>query len=128
MNWHTVLASREGLEGHGTSVGLVIRKDALFVALPSVMALWKTVVIRYGAQIVIAPVLDVGPWNEEDNQYVFGSDNPLAAVGVGKYRNPTNEAGIDLSDGITNLLDTSKKEWGLRYVEWSFISITDIIY
>ena len=126
MNWHTVLASREGLEGHGTSTGLVIRKDARFVALPSVKALWRTVAIRFRGELYIVPVLDVGPWNENDDRYVFNYDFPLAAHGIGKYTKPTNSAGIDLSDGLTVVLLGKDEEWGLRVVEWSLLGPNDL--
>jgi hypothetical protein len=46
----------------------------------------------------IAIVLDVGPWNEQDEDYVFGLARPAAERGVDTRGRPTNGAGIDLGE------------------------------
>ena len=119
--WKEVEATREGLEGKQTAVGLTIRRHSIFVALPSVKALFKTVLLVYDEKPYLVPVLDVGPWNEADDKYVFGDLHPLAEHGIGKYRKPTNKAGIDLSDGLIRTMGINPKEWGIRTVKWRFI-------
>jgi hypothetical protein len=64
----------------------------------------------------VVPVLDVGPWNTDDDYWSSGQ-RPAAERGRGTYRTPVNRAGIDLSDATFALL-------GLRgndYVEWRFV-------
>ena len=114
-------ATREGLVGKKTACGLVIRTKSIFVALPHWKALFKIVLVVYDGKPYLAPVLDVGPWNEEDLTYVFGTLQPLAEHGVGKYRKPTNKAGIDLSDGLISQMGFDPKAWGKRDVKWRFI-------
>ncbi len=64
-----VYATREGLVGGTTSSGHVITPNDHFVALPSVKALNKTVRIAYKGKSVTAPVLDIGPWNNDDDYW-----------------------------------------------------------
>lgn len=114
--WQRVYATREGEIGKRTSTGLVIRPDSLFVALPHPAALHKEVEVRYGARAIVVPVLDVGPWNVNDAYWV-GSRRPAAERAQGKYRTPSNRAGIDLSNPVFAAL-------GLRdndVVEWRFV-------
>ena len=135
-----VIASREGLIGGLTAAGLTIRADSLFVALPSRKALWKTVCVSFSRLTphasrlsVIAPVLDVGPWfpfknYPDDDQYVFGPAIPRAVEMRGQIRDgdgmkyPINSAGIDLSDRVIQVLGFLPEQWGLREVEWEFVS------
>ena len=137
MKWKTdIQATRIGLIGKTTAAGLKIRSSSIFVALPSTKALWKIVIIRHDSQYYIAPVLDVGPWNETDTDYVFGNTRPLSEQGIGRYRKPTNKAGIDLSDGLVRLMGyrikpTTKRTdsvpvWNNDLVDWRFITDTEI--
>lgn len=119
--WKEVEATREGLQGKQTAAGLMIRVRSVFVALPHYKALFKIVLLVYDDNPYLAPVLDVGPWNEEDLTYVFGTLQPLAEHGIGKYRKPTNKAGIDLSDGLIRVMGIDPHEWGIRPVKWRFI-------
>ncbi|MCA1666012.1 MAG: RlpA-like double-psi beta-barrel domain-containing protein [Thermomicrobia bacterium] len=64
-----VYATREGLVGGTTSSGHVITPNDHFVALPSFKALNKNVRITYKGRSVTAPVLDVGPWNNDDDYW-----------------------------------------------------------
>lgn len=123
--WKEVEATREGLVGKQTACGLTIRRHSIFVALPHVKALYKIVLIVHAENAYLAPVLDVGPWNEEDLTYVFGSLQPLAEHGIGKYRKPTNKAGIDLSDGLIRVMGILPEDWGKRQVKWRFIESTE---
>jgi hypothetical protein len=114
--WQRVFATREGEIGKKTSTGLVIMPSSMFVALPHRMALGKEVELRYGARVLVVPVLDVGPWNIDD-AYWTDSRRPAAEEGRGYYRKPVNRAGIDLSDPVFAAL-------GLRdngVVEWRFV-------
>src|SRR4051794_26607215 len=64
-----VYATREGLVGGTTSSGHTITPNDHFVALPSGKALNKNVKITYKGKSVVAPVLDVGPWNNDDDYW-----------------------------------------------------------
>ncbi len=64
-----VYATREGLVGGTTSSGHVITTNDHFVALPSVKALNKSVKISYKGKSATAPVLDIGPWNNDDDYW-----------------------------------------------------------
>lgn len=114
--WQRVLATREGEVGKKTSTGLVIQPESLFVALPHPMALHKHVEIRYGARTVVAQVLDVGPWNTDD-AYWKTSARPASERAHGKYRVPSNHAGIDLSDAVFAALGLPDND----VVDWRFV-------
>ena len=65
-------------------------------------------------QFIKALVLDVGPWNINDDAYVFGSDRPQAESGKDKFGRTTNGAGIDLGEFVwrsLNMLDNGEVEW-----------------
>ena len=115
-SWQQVYATREGEIGKRTATGIVITPGALFVALPHRIALGKHVEVRYRQRAIVVPVLDVGPWNIDD-EYWATNRRPAAESRRGYYRTPTNRAGIDLSDAVYASL-------GLRdndYVEWRFV-------
>jgi hypothetical protein len=114
--WQRVYATREGLIGQRTATGHVITADSMFVALPHTAALGKHVEIRYGTRAIVAPVLDVGPWNTDDSYWMTGR-RPAAERGQGRYRTPTNPAGIDLADGVFHALGLRDNDW----VEWRFV-------
>jgi len=114
--WQRVFATREGLAGRRLACGDIIQPGAMFVALPHRSALRRNVEVRYRDRIAIVPVLDVGPWNIDDDYWETGQ-RPAAERGRGAYRTPVNRAGIDLSDGVFLAL-------GLRdndYLEWRFV-------
>lgn len=135
-----VKATYEGLIGKPTSTGYVIDKVVSFVALPSTKARWKHVRVQNPAngKKCIAQVLDVGPWNTDDDSYVFQlvtQPNPeisaadLAANGFKVIRpaaesghsvsgNGTNGAGIDLGYRVWHDLGMTDNS----DVEWEFIS------
>ena len=106
-----VKATREGLPGQKTASGWVINKSVPFVALPShaALRLWITVtnpaIVDDGVpRSVKALVLDVGPWNENDDAYVFGGARPQAESGTDLFGRKTNGAGIDLGEAVWNAL------------------------
>ena len=116
----TVKATREGLIGSTTSSGYVIDAHVPFVALPSTNALGHFVRISnpLNDRECMAVVLDVGPWNEHDDAYVFGGSRPQAETGIDTSGRPTNKAGIDLGEKVWVLL-------GMRdnsEVSWEFVS------
>ena len=88
----------------------------MFVALPHRIALNKHVEVRYRQRAVVVPVLDVGPWNIDD-EYWATSRRPAAENHHGYYRTPTNRAGIDLSDAVYASLGLHDND----YVEWRFV-------
>lgn len=111
-----VKATREGRIGETTASGYVIDAQRLFVALPSHRALRRFVALRNPANTFecAAEVLDVGPWNEHDDAYVFGGARPLAESGVSLSMQGTNGAGIDLGEAVWQTLgmkDNSDVEW-----------------
>lgn len=102
-----VFATREGRVGYPTAFHRwPVSRLVPFVALPSVKALGKAVLIRneLNQKTVEALVLDVGPWNEHDDDYVFGSTRPAAESGVDTRGRVTNKAGIDLGEYVWHAL------------------------
>src|SRR4051794_6452412 len=95
-----VKATREGLVGGRTASGYMVDTVVPFVALPSTTALFKAVRVTNPAngRKCIAIVLDVGPWNEHDDEYVFGEKRPGAESSIDELGRKTNGAGIDLSE------------------------------
>lgn len=114
--WQRVFATREGELGKRTSTGHVITAESLFVALPHPAALGKHVEVRYRQRAIVVPVLDVGPWNVNDD-YWATSRRPAAERSRGYYRTPSNRAGIDLSDAVFHTLGLRDNDW----VEWRFV-------
>ena len=55
--------------------------------------------IRHGDRVVVAEVLDVGPWNIDD-AYWETDARRASERGRGVFRAPVNPAGIDLSDPV----------------------------
>jgi len=126
-----VKATREGLVGQKTATGWVIDKETPFVALPSAKALHKWIQITNPANgnACRAQVLDVGPWNEHDDAYVFGGQRPASEHGEhvvyvgGKPEQriepeKVNKAGIDLGEKVWHLLGMT----GNTDVEWEFVA------
>jgi rare lipoprotein A (peptidoglycan hydrolase) len=114
-----VLATREGLEGRATASGFHISNAVSFVALPSVKALGRHVRVTNpkNGRSVIAQVLDVGPWNEMDDNYVFGQSRPAAESGISVSGKGTNKAGIDLGEFVWKALGLTDN----AEVEWTFL-------
>lgn len=114
-----VKATREGLIGGKTASGYIVDKVVPFVALPSVNALHKFVRVTNPAngKSTLAIVLDVGPWNEYDDAYVFRGHRPYAETGIDTRNRKTNHAGIDLSEAVWRALDMKDN----TNVSWEFI-------
>lgn len=141
MNWKKVLGTHEESQTlstyHSNPKGQWLGDYYSGVALPSVKALGKWLIVRCGDKWTCARVSDVGPWCQDDDDYVFGTERPraeilkgepcprikgtqlVATLPDGTKCDKSNGAGIDLfpevarSLGIpigTNLL-----------VEWAFI-------
>jgi hypothetical protein len=115
-SWQRVLATREGMIGGITSTRMTIRADSMFVALPHPQALRRSVEVRYRDRAVVVPVLDVGPWNIDDD-YWERDARPASERGRGFYRTPVNPAGIDLSDAVFAALGLPDND----IVEWRFV-------
>jgi len=121
--WQAVFATREGLTGRRLACGQIIRPGDLFVALPHRSALRKNVELRHGVRTLVVPVLDVGPWNVDDDYWTAGR-RPAAERGHGAFRKPSNEAGIDLSDATfaaLGLRDNATVEW--RFVHRGYVPL-----
>jgi hypothetical protein len=114
--WQRVFATREGLVGGRLATGGIIQAGDQFVALPHRSALRRDVEVRYGNRALVVPVLDVGPWNVDDDYWSTGQ-RPAAERGRGAHRTPANRAGIDLSDATFALLGLRDNDW----VEWRFV-------
>lgn len=114
----TVQATREGLLGGKTSTGYLVDPIVPFVALPSSAALrlWVTVRNPRNGKSIRALVLDVGPWNEHDQAYVFGGARPAAESGVDTRGRQTNHAGIDLGEAVWHALGMTDND----LVDWEF--------
>lgn len=87
----------------------------LGVALPCTGAKHLPVQLYYNEVIVVATVMDVGPWSEDDEAYVFGNARPRAESYLKQYcplrldglahsRYLCNGAGIDLMPGTWRAL------------------------
>lgn len=114
-----VKATREGLEGKLTASGYVVDRHVPFVALPSSIALGKFIRLNNpkNGKTARAVVLDIGPWNENDDMYVFGGERPQAESGMDLKGRMTNGAGIDLGEVVwfeLGMVDNG-------YVDWEFI-------
>lgn len=134
-----VYATREGLVGGTTSSGHVITPNDHFVALPSVKALNKNVKITYKGKSSVAPVLDIGPWNNDDDywnpsdtrvykgiprgvpqaQAAFDSGHNGGKSGLGWQ--VTAPGGIDIGDGTYYDLGLGNPDW----VDITFLWLTD---
>lgn len=97
-----VRATREGLIGKPTASSYIIDRVVPFVALPASKALRRVVMLHnpLNGRTCYAIVLDVGPWNVEDDAYVFGHQRPQAESGTDTTGRPTNGAGIDLGEAV----------------------------
>ncbi|MTE21102.1 hypothetical protein F0L17_18655 [Streptomyces sp. TRM43335] len=131
-----VFATREGLVGHTTANGHVIRPDDHFVALPSRRGLSPRGTSDYSVRVCgpvrceTAPVWDVGPWNIHDDHwnpssiresfrdlprglpeaqaaYQDGYNGGLDGFG----RRVLNPAGIDLADGTFHNVGLNDNGW-----------------
>ncbi len=116
-----VKATREGLLGGKTASGYVVDTVVPFVALPSFAALHQFVRVKNPAngKSAMAIVLDVGPWNEHDDNYVFsnGLVRPAAESGTDTRGRTTNGAGIDLGERIWKALGMTDN----TDVQWEFV-------
>jgi hypothetical protein len=120
-----IKATREGLVGRDTSCGWKINNSVSFVALPSEAAKFQRVVVSYpnSGKYTTAIVLDTGPWNTDDDEYVFGGARPQAESGVDKSGRKTNGAGIDLGEKVRKDLDIPDNEDN-AIVDWWFVPVT----
>lgn len=124
----TVKATREGLIGKPTATSTFrIDKKTPFVALPSTRALFRFVHIHAFEtdKRCLAIVLDVGPWNIDDDDYIFMGSRPLSETRIktdGKERivGDTNNSGIDLGEAVWTQLGLPVNE-GSCQVEWEFV-------
>ena len=116
----TVKATREGLVGGRTASGYIIDTVVLFVALPSHKALGMFVEVTniLNGRRTLAQVLDVGPFNEDDDDYVFGGARPKAESGVSVSGKGTNKAGIDLGEAVWRALGMTDN----TDVSWQFVN------
>lgn len=116
-----VKATREGLIGGKTSTGWKINNSVPFVALPSTAALRQLVRVTntLNGKSIVCIVLDDGPWNTDDDEYVFGRARPQSESGVDKFGRKTNGAGIDLGELVWNHLGMQDN----GEVDWEFVSL-----
>jgi hypothetical protein len=114
-----VFATREGLTGAVTASGYRIDAVVPFVALPAerAMGLFVTLTNPANGASCRAVVLDVGPWNTADEEYVFQGARPQAESGTDTRGRPTNKAGIDLGERVWRLLEMTDN----AEIEWAFL-------
>ncbi|GAA2464457.1 hypothetical protein [Streptomyces macrosporus] len=131
-----VFATREGLVGHTTANGHVIRPNDHFVSLPSRRGLSRKGGREYSVRVCgpvrceTAPVWDVGPWNIRDDYWNPSSvretfrdlprGRPQAQAAYqdghnggrdGFGRRVLNPAGIDLADGTFHNVGLRDNGW-----------------
>lgn len=116
----TVKATREGLVGQETASGYVIDRVIAFVALPSRRALGRFVRVTnpHNGRTCLAQVVDVGPFNTHDDDYVLHGARPAAERGASVSGHGTNGAGIDLSEAVWAALGMTDN----TDVTWEFIA------
>ena len=116
-----VKATRELRLYEVTASGYVVDLFVPFVALPAVAALHKAIRIRnpLNDRQCVAIVLDVGPWEERDDQYVFDGGRPAAESGLDSRGRRTNGSGIDLSERVWLELAMTDN----TPVQWEFIRL-----
>jgi|ERR1017187_9688385 hypothetical protein len=114
-----VKATREGLIGQRTASGYVIDSVVPFVALPAEKAIGRFVRVSSTTSkaACYAVVLDVGPWNINDDAYVFAGHRPQAETGTDSTGRKTNGAGIDLGQKVWSELGMTDN----TDVEWEFL-------
>lgn len=115
-----VKATREGLIGRKTASGWKVNSSVPFVALPSSAALRQLVRVTnpINRKSIIALVLDIGPWNIDDDEYVFGDSRPQSETGTDKSGRETNKAGIDLGEYVWKYLEMKDN----TNVYWEFLN------
>ena len=77
---------------------------------------WRTQPPRPTGELKVV-VLDVGPWEEHDDVYVFSGARPLAEKGADSRGRTTNGAGIDLGEKVWKALGMT----GNDPVLWEFV-------
>jgi hypothetical protein len=132
---YTIFATREGLVGKKTANGHIIQPRDRFVSLPSKRVLSSfggneyQVRITYKGRSVVAPVWDVGPWNEHDDYWSANRERhsdlpvgvPMAQAaylegyngGLDEFgRVIQNPNGIDIADGtFWDDLGMTRNDW-----------------
>lgn len=90
------------------------------MALPDPSALWHTVAVLYQGRVVLAPVLDIGPWYVDNPYWADPPYRPRAETNKGQRLRgyDINGAGIDLSDGLIRILGPDPEEWPNPEVTW----------
>ncbi|MEA2640866.1 MAG: hypothetical protein QOF51_2260 [Chloroflexota bacterium] len=138
-----IYGSRLGLVGGMTANGHVILEHDRFVALPSSRALSSrdgheyVVQLTYRGRTVVAPVWDVGPWNQTDD---FWAEERTGAPDLPRFmpeaqaaytsgynggrslngRVVTAPVSIDIADGLFEDLGMAQSDW----LEVSFLWLT----
>ena len=72
---------------------------------------------------VFCEVVDVGPWNTDDKDYVLGDARPQAESGTDMTGRHTNLAGIDLTPGSAKAIGLE----GKGMVHWAFVKASEEI-
>jgi hypothetical protein len=72
------------------------------------------VAIRHGRRICYAQWEDVGPFQTDHWQYVFGSERPRA--------NRNHDSGLDVSPAVRDYLEIS----GLDVCDWKFVNVYEV--
>lgn len=135
---YRVYATREGLVGHRTANGHVIRPRDRFVALPSWSVLSPRgtdefqVRVTYKGRSVVLPVWDVGPWNTRDDYWSpnrrYGDlpvGMPMAyAAKRNGYNNGRDEFGRRV--GLPNGIDIADGAFwdDLGMTTWDYVEVT----
>src|SRR5208283_4231493 len=74
----------------------------------------RWVAIRHGKRICYAQWEDVGPYETDHWQYVFGNERP--------HPNPNHDAGIDVSPAVRDYLGFS----GMDACDWRFVNAWEV--
>lgn len=111
--------TKNGSVGNLTIVGNIPVGLIPWIALPSWHALGRFVSVRNPAnnRAALAMVLDVGPWNDTDEAYVFAGHSPAAIGAAGTPQKGTDGAGMLIGDEVCRRLELQPGQ----EVEWEFV-------
>lgn len=139
--WRRVIATHEEIQQ--TASGPWPGNNYPGVALPCRDALGKWIILRKDSLWTCAKVVDLGPWCQDDYEYVFNGERPRAEEYKGRYCplrkgslalatvpdgnggmkgvSVCNGAGIDILPEVANELDIKINDNVM--LEWKFLEL-----
>jgi hypothetical protein len=100
------------------SAGLIPWKNEKYFSSEESMLKNRWVKIKYGGKTAYAQWEDVGPFEEDDFDYVFGNNAPKNRI--------NNNAGIDASPAVRDYLGLDNEGEGNEKVSWQFVDFQNV--